>query len=418
MNLDLMDLANYPIVVSNILDPNNELPLVKSRVVIEVGGVKVGFCGILTEDMEYLVSSPSKLGNISVLPAVISAQKCHEFLVGDGATVFVVLIHEGAKRDANHVISGGKLAEFASNIEGFDLILGDHTDVKYLDRINGALVVENYSKGRSFSRVTLNISEQGSVINSTCEFIEPDTTKVVPNLAALSFMEPYNILVSQRLDTKIALSMQSLSRDERYSKEVALANLVADSFRWRLKTDFAMINSGNLRDSIPGQRYIARDKKLQRDTSPYDITRGDCMSVMPFGNKLVYRKISGFQIYNLVEFAVSRTEEIIIHAHFSGLHYSYDPKMPQGNRVINITYPTGEKISNSSLEYFTIAVSSFLNSGGDEFPLDGTGETLNDVIDTETFCDYLQYMNVIPPEDQLMYGRIVAVNISNYVNKL
>ena len=53
----------------------------------------------------------------------------------------------------------GPLVNLANGVEGFQLIIGDHTNVEFGEVINGALVVENQSKGRTYARINMTVQE-------------------------------------------------------------------------------------------------------------------------------------------------------------------------------------------------------------------------------------------------------------------
>ncbi len=98
------------------------------------------------------------------------------------ALVFIAITHLGVT--GTDPVTGekvGALIDFANDVGGFDVILGDHTDVQFSDVINNALVVENPSKGVTYAKTTLTVDPRnGRVVSRGNEFVTPFSKPLHP----------------------------------------------------------------------------------------------------------------------------------------------------------------------------------------------------------------------------------------------
>ena len=86
--------------------------------------------------------------------------------------------------------------------------------------------------------------------------------------------------------------------------------------------DLAMTNGGGIRASI----------------KVGDITKGDVVSVLPFGNFVVTKQLTGAQIKEVLEFGVrSYGESLGGFPHVAGIKFVVDPSKPVGDRIISLT---------------------------------------------------------------------------------
>ena len=87
--------AKFPIVTSNVREPDGAQPAnTVDEKIVEVGGVKIGFYGLTTEDTPD-VSTP---GDITFADAVETAQAKQAALQGAGADFVVAVVHTPHRR--------------------------------------------------------------------------------------------------------------------------------------------------------------------------------------------------------------------------------------------------------------------------------------------------------------------------------
>jgi 5'-nucleotidase len=402
----MVDLADFPYVSANLQNVDSELDGVAPYRIFRVGKVKVAVIGITNPDAPSLVF-PGRFGAIEVTDPVAAAAKARQDAREEGAKVFVAIAHLGVTFiDPQTGEASGPLIDFARGLEGFDVILGDHTDVQFEGRINGALVVENRSKGVTYARTTLTV-EQGRarVLASDAEFVQPLASAVTPDPAIETMLAPYRAQLAAIFDGRIGSATGRFPRDGAVERtgEAAIGNLVADAMRERYGTQLALTNGGGLRSALPSS-YVPADTSLDRsDPPPYDIVTGDVFTLLPFGNVVVTRTVTGSQLYAALENGVSRMPgRDGRFPQISGFRFTFDSRLPAGSRVASVALSDGTAVARDATTY-TLATNDFVNVGGDGYAAlaDGTGtsrEVMADVV-----LAYIQGKGTISP---LLDGRI------------
>ncbi|HZA60577.1 MAG TPA: 5'-nucleotidase C-terminal domain-containing protein, partial [Actinomycetota bacterium] len=195
-------------------------------------------------------------------------------------------------------------------------------------------------------------------------------------------------------------------------QEVAIGNLIADSMRLRYGTQIAFTNGGGIRAPLPSS-YLPEDTTLRRTTAgyapgpPYDLVVGDVFTVLPFGNVVVTRTVTGALLYQTLEKSV----EAIPGANgrflqISGFRFTYDAANPVGSRVVSVELTDGTPVLPDGTTY-TAATNDFVNTGGDGYSMlaDGTGVTREVMADV--LVEHIRGLGTISP---VIEGRIIRLN--------
>jgi 5'-nucleotidase len=401
----MIDLADFSYVSANLRNVDAELDGVAPYKIFDVGGTRVAVIGITNPEAPTLVF-PGRFGSIEVTDPVAAAEQARRDAREQGAKVFVVIAHMGVTGTDAEGDPSGPLVDFARALDGFDVILGDHTDIQYRDRINGALVLENRSKGATYARTTLTVRKgNGDVLESTSEFVTPTAAAVQPDPAIVEMLAPYRQQLSAVFDTRIGSATGRFPRTGVLERtgEAAIGNIVADALRTRYGTQLALTNGGGLRAALPSS-YVPADPTLDRtDPAPFDLVTGDVFTVLPFGNVVVTRTVTGAQLYAVLEHGVAampaangRFPQI------SGFRFTYDSRLPAGSRVRSVTLDGGTPIQRDGTVY-TLATNDFVNLGGDGYTMlaDGTGTTREVMADV--LLAYIQAQGTVAP---VLDGRI------------
>ena len=164
----ILPASNFPILAANV---SGSAPLSaegggKGVFIKEVGGVRVGFVGVVTDELPTLVS-PSALSTLTLSPAVASANaRAAELKDGNPANgeadVVVVLSHEDAASTAT---------SFSKNV---DAVFSGHTHVPFAQTVTGAegnqiAVVQADHYGWALGRIRLSYdpaSRKTSVVSA------------------------------------------------------------------------------------------------------------------------------------------------------------------------------------------------------------------------------------------------------------
>lgn len=405
----LINKAKFSYVSANLANLDANLTDVKPYRIFTLGNVKVAVVGITNPEARELVA-PNALGTLQITEPVAAAEKARLMAKAEGAQVFVALTHLGVTSlDPATQAPTGPLIDFASKVNGYDVIFGDHTNVQYSGTFNKALVVENLSKGASYARVQLTFDRNNKVVlQSSNAFIVPKIAGVTPDPAVVAQLAGYRTQLAAQLDTRLGVATDLFPRANNNERlgEVALGDLVADAIRARYSTQLAIVNGGTLRSSLPSS-YAPQDTTLRRPAPgyqagpPYDVVAGDVYSVLPFGNSVVTRTVTGAQLYAVLENSVSslpgsngRFLQI------SGFSYRYDVSKPVGSRVVSVTLDGGAPIVRDAATY-TLALPDFTNAGGDGYTMLADGQGVSRELDAQVVLDAIKAQGTITPNPKL-----------------
>jgi 5'-nucleotidase len=430
----------YRYVAANLANLNANLSGVEPFAMVNVGGAKVAVIGIVNEEAPGLVS-PGSFGTIQVTDGVAAANKWAEKARKAGANAVVVITHKGVRGTNLDGSFFGELVDFANDVDSslIDVIIGDHTDIRYEGVHDGILVHENRSKGATYTRTSLNVSpgKGGTVHSKSVTFVTPTApartaaqliaadcpdSDVAPDKYCdedlLEVLIPYRQELALLLDPKIATTTGTFVRGGNIERrqEVALGNLVAEGMRWYQGTDFAFVNGGGIRSPLPSS-YVPLDAALSRptdgDPAPWDLVLGDVYSVLPFTNTVLRRTVTGNQLWRALENGVSRIDAAGNSGdgrfpQIAGFEFTFNYDLPTGctgnplggptwsceiSRVTSVTRPDGTPVPPDDTVY-TLAIPSFTNQGGDSYQIflnhPQTGE--NEALDAKVMADYIAFL--------------------------
>ena len=423
----LIDMAQYKYVSANLDKLADNLGKVDSPFhMFNVAGVNVAVIGITNPDAPTLTAMGS-LGTLTVTDPVAAATSAAAKARMAGAHVVVVLVHMGAlAKDMNGNYSG-PLIDFAKAAQGIDVIFGDHTNLAVNTTLNGALVVENLSFGQSYARVSLTVDPNGAgkITQSKVEIIKPYRCQQVPMdggvpdggfqcMPAVTacpeaemMLAPYRTQLTAIFDTKIGTAADVFNRGNNVERlgEVPIGDLVADAVRLRYMTKIAIVSSGGLRAPLPSS-YKPADMTLRRTTMgyamgpPYDLVVGDAFAVLPFGNLVVTRNVTGQQLWKILERSVGQLPlPFGGFLQISGFKITANITKAAGMRVQSVMLDDGTMIPNDPNFMISVATSDFTNNGGDGYvelggdPQGTTREKMFDVL-----LGYIKQLGAIDPK--------------------
>ncbi|KAI7246320.1 hypothetical protein KC345_g12084, partial [Hortaea werneckii] len=172
---------NFDYINANAIDIKTGEPLIKPYTIKEVGGVKIGFIGVVTKATPSKVS-PAGTAGVKFLSAeeeVVAIEKYAAELKSKGVNTIIVLAHDPAttKVDATTKknVSTGEAVDLANALPAnspVDVIVAGDNHAFANDIVNGKLVVQAYSYGTAYEDIRLAI--------------DPDTGKVVSKTAAVN----------------------------------------------------------------------------------------------------------------------------------------------------------------------------------------------------------------------------------------
>lgn len=378
----MVDLSTFPWVVS---DYNTLAPLagrkqaVLPSIVIERGGVKVGFIGLNTADLRDRVS-PENLkyrarGALAIddRPRVIQAQV--DAVTAQGAQLVVALTHRGWDANVGGAATG-PLIDAATRLRGVDLVYGGDSHQQYGSLLRGVPVVQVPNSGVMYSRTVLCLDTRTNrPIGSSIDFVTRDDVKgLTPDAATTAMVARYRAALGAKLDVRVGVVDGVFPRGgnppvER-SGQTPMGDFAADAIREKYGTDFGFINGGGIRDRLPANGYQPQDASLRRPgdgrTAPYDVTLGDVVAVFPFGNNVSTTTMTGAALWQALENGVSKWPNDGRFPQISGFRFSFDSTRPAGSRVLSVTRNDGTAIPRDDAKY-SVATFDFMVNGGDGY---------------------------------------------------
>jgi 2',3'-cyclic-nucleotide 2'-phosphodiesterase (5'-nucleotidase family) len=381
----LEPLADFPYLSSNLVPARADAtpaagtaPFLPS-LLLDLGGVKLGLVGFSNPDIPQL-TKPGALGPWRVIDPVEPVNREAASLREQGVTAVVAMGHMGAT-GGTLTVPTGPVVEMAGQLQGVDVVIGDHTDVQVAATLpNGILFTENRSKGVMFTRVQLVIdSATGDLVYRTADFHRPWVIGMTPDAAMVARLDALQAELAPTLAKVIGAGAIPIPRADSCGMETGrtceslIGDVIADALRLTYSTDFALTNSGGIRADLTcppeGGDFCPEDAET------HAITEGQVLTVLPFGNVAVTLEVTGAELKEMLETGVSRMPEASgAFPQVSGLCFTYDLDAPAGSRVTSAVRQaddgscSGEAIDFSESARYTIATNDFTASGGDGYP--------------------------------------------------
>jgi len=397
-----IDGAEFPVISANI-DVSAEPTLagkIPAYTVLDVAGEKIAVFGLTTEDTPIL-SSPGP--NVIFKDPISSAEATVDELEAQGINKIIALTHLGYSRDL----------DLAAAVEGIDVIVGGHSHT-LLGDMEGAegpyptvvtspagepvLVVTAKCWGSYLGRLDVTFTAEGVVetYGGAPIFID-ESIPENPEMAAK--LAEYAAPIEELKATVIGQTAVDLDGEREHVRtmETNLGNLICDAMLWRTAADNTVIaiqNGGGIRASIPAG----------------DVSLGQVLEVLPFGNTIVNFDLTGAEIVEALENGVSMVEEVKGRfPQVGGLRYAFNPDLPAGSRIISVEVWDPAQKAYVPLDLkatYRVCTNNFLYGGGDGYEVfatkarnvNETGLLLSDVL--------VEYIKAHSPVSPAVEGRI------------
>lgn len=345
-------------------------PLLPGWTVREVGGVRVGFIGIILQETPGVIV-PSAVQGLTFLPEADSANAAARALLEQGVRAIVVLLHEGGQQggfdpELGRVDINGcrDMSPFFVDLvnrmsDDIDVVVSGHSHQAYDCTIDGKLVTSAASAGRLVTDVDLQVRRSdGEVVAKSARnvIVSRDVAKDPAQTALLARYRPRADAVGNRVVGSITASLTRASNE---AGEFSLGDVVADAFLEAARNtsggqaDLAIWNPGGIRADL-----VATPRSA---TTP--VTYAQLFSVTPFGNELIVKSIRGTTLLRMLEEQFGE-ERVRIMQISDGFTYAYDASRPRGQRIDRASVRIGGAPLDPAREYW-LATSNFLWDSGD-----------------------------------------------------
>ncbi|WP_028100842.1 bifunctional metallophosphatase/5'-nucleotidase [Pseudoduganella violaceinigra] len=382
--------ARFGYLAANVIDTRTGQPLLPAYRIEDVKGVKVAFIGTVLKDTPELVAAAG-IGGLQFIDEAQAVNRLLPELRAQGATVFVVLIHQGghskARYDQQYCSDlGGDIADVVKRLDpAVRLVVSGHSHNGYLCRVDGKLVTQAEKFGHMLSRISLIVDRQtGKVVDASARniLVEPGKYPGMPEVDAL--LASVRARSSAELNKPVAkLAVPSISKTLMpNADESPLGQLVADAIlasgrKWGAQIAFT--NTGGIRTALDaGAGNVANAAQTQ--------------AVLPFGNEIVVMNMTGAQIVALLEgqWDGNEPEKRGVLQVSEGFSYAWDTRKPKGQRIVRDSVKLNGAAIDDGASY-RVAVYNFLAEGNDGFVTfrQGSKQAPTGVRDVDSLRSYL-----------------------------
>jgi 2',3'-cyclic-nucleotide 2'-phosphodiesterase (5'-nucleotidase family) len=248
------------------------------------------------------------------------------------------------------------------------------------------------------------------------EFVDAVSSAVTPDPAVVALLDPLRAELNILLAGVVGESTVFIPRSDSCGHgsgrtcESLVGDVTTDAMRSKYGVDFALTNAGGLRANLTCPLVDDATDFCPPNTPPnFQITDGQVLTVLPFGNVVATLTISGDELKAYLENGVSAMPGANgRYAQVSGLCFTYDIDAAVGSRVTGAVRQamdgscTGAAIDLSSGAAYTLATNDFVAAGGDGYP------DVSDRIATRGFVaqDVADYVGANTPISPAIQGRI------------
>ena len=371
------DLAQFPMLSANIYE--NGQRMFEPYKVFNLGGLKVAVMGLTTEGTRTL-AHPDNVGRLE-FRSVVGEAKVLVPELRSKADVVIAATHMGHYEDGKHGTQAEGDVEMARAVPGIDLVVGGHTqnpvcmkaenvrDNAYVpgapcqpDRQNGAWIVQAHEWGKyvgradfeyrngefklvNYALIPINLKRPVKGADGKTTLI-PYTSEIAENKAMLDVLTPYQKIGQDKLGVQVGETEMLLegTRDIVRSQPTNLGVLIGRAMMAKAKADFAIFNSGGVRDSIAAGK----------------VTYKDVLKVQPFGNTVCTVELSGKDVVEYLTIAAKITPGSGAFPQFAGIELEI-----ASGQVSHV------KIGGVPLDHakiYRMTTNNFQAAGGDGYP--------------------------------------------------
>lgn len=357
---DENDIRDFKMLTGNVINNDgtaffDDEYLIKS---VEKNGetLKVGVFGVIDPRI-YSKISPSNVSGISFTDMKEYSEKAVDYLETQGCQLIIALTHSYSP------------VQLASSVDGVDLWLAGHEHIKLDETVttpNGekTRVVENgyYLYDVGLIELDFDLNENNEIENleyktsdkdySLCAEVAPDDTV----LSQLSKIQQAQSVILNRVVGTSPADLDGVWENLRID-ETNLGRAVTDAYLLETGADVAFENAGGIRASI----------------NKGDVTYGDILSVMPYGNYIVTKQVSGQYLLDILETSID-IQIKSIEAYNSGVYDAWPTNsgstLQIGGMTVkyDITKPFGERVQSAFVgsnpldkeSKYTVATNNFV----------------------------------------------------------
>lgn len=272
--------AKFPIINANMYLKNNNVRLFRSHQILEIGGMKILFIGVLTEEVLAKTKQEEMIGAlIDVKEAVKEVGKiCNAYKTSD-IDLTVLLTHIGIEADK-------ELAALLDPRWGVDLIIGGHSHTLMQEPVvvAGIPIVQAAEGTAQMGRFDIYVDTDRNCMDSYSWNLIPIREEICPRDEALEkLIKHYKDQTDEKYNRVVTRFLDVYTHPAR-NQETDLGRIFSDVFRDSTGLDIMMLASGGIRRKELGTIIQLKD----------------LMEVFPFDDALCQITVTGEQLKRIL----------------------------------------------------------------------------------------------------------------------
>ena len=301
--------ARFPIINANLFVTMNNARLFQPYLNVEIGGMKILFIGILTEEVLASTKQEKIIGSfVDVKAAAREVEIICDNYRTTRTSMTILLTHIGLEKDK----------ELAAELDpgcGVDLIIGghSHTFMEAPEVVNGIPIVQAGTGTSVLGRLELEFDTRRKKICQLDWSLVPINEKTAPRDEVLeALLNSYREKTDQKYKRVVTRWARRLTHPSR-EQETEMGNLYADAIQWESSFDIMMMGSGSIR---------------KKELGPI-IEYQDMVENTPFDDSIWMLTVTGAQFRQMVKH-ILRDEAWLGETEFyqfsKGVHIRYNKK--------------------------------------------------------------------------------------------
>nr|WP_269870147.1 5'-nucleotidase C-terminal domain-containing protein [Paenibacillus caseinilyticus] len=384
--VELAGQTKFPILSSNAKKADGSR-ILKSYVIKEVDGIKLGIFGLSTPETAFK-THPNNVRGLTFEDPALEAKAVVGELKGK-VDAIIALAHLGV--DESSTDTSIKVAQAVPEI---DVIIDghSHTEMKEGTQAGSVLIAQTGEYLKNIGRVDLTF-ENGKLTGKTAGLLSKESVKesgIAEDPAILEILKEIKKGQDAVLSQEVGSTSVKLVGDREVVRkgESNLGSLIADAMLSETGADVAITNGGGIRASI----------------EPGPITKGEVVTVLPFGNYIQTKKVKGSELLAGLEHGLSGyPESFAPFPQIGGMTLEFDAAKPAGSRVVSVHVKGVPLVTEQE---YVLATNDFIAAGGDKYTMFKEQPVLGDYSSLEeTLISYLQKQGTATAAAE---GRIVV----------
>lgn len=374
-NVDFTKDSLFTGMFSDLVSSEPENGKIYAGMIKEVNGEKVGIFGLTTAETKDIASP----GSVAFENYIDEAKKAVKAFEDKGVDKIIALTHIGF--DDNPAYDNDQI--LAKSVPGIDIIVGGHSHTELKEPFvvdtntvgeekDVTLIVQAKEYAGFLGTLNVEFDDKGVIVKHDGQLVE--VGKLADDAEGLKLLAPFKEKVDAVSKAEIGVTLTEDLVSPRASEEssvsvrnseTVLGNIITDGMLAKAKqyTDkkvvMALQNGGGIRSEIPAG----------------NITTGQVITVLPFGNTLALMDVTGAELKAAFEHSVKDVpKENGGFLHVSGAKLEYDSSKEANSRVVSLKYydeASKTYVDVADNETYTVATNAFTAKGGDGFSMFG-----------------------------------------------